>query len=75
VTRYLLLATALGYLAGALSVVAVAVHFGPDMLIQSGFKLAAMQATYAYDGRPVDALDERQVAAFIEQAPPKKGRK
>ena len=63
----------LAYSGGLISACVLALWAGPDALIQLGFKLHAAQQTYAYDGRPVLAVDEAQMVA--ELAKPTKGSK
>ncbi|MCC6767034.1 MAG: hypothetical protein IT293_20450, partial [Deltaproteobacteria bacterium] len=43
----------MAYLAGVGSVLAYAVHCGPDAIVQAGLKLGAVQTHYAWDARPM----------------------
>ena len=65
----------IAYLAGVVSVLAYAVHCGPDAIVQAGLKLGAVQTSYAWDARPALEVDEALVVAELNRPVQPKRRK
>lgn len=65
----------MAYLAGVGSVLAYAVHCGPDAIVQAGLKLGAVQTHYAWDARPMLEVDEAVVMAELAKPVQPKRRK
>ena len=65
----------MAYLAGVVSVLAYAVHCGPDAIVQAGLKLGAVQTHYAWDARPMLEVDEAVVMAELAKPVQPKRRK
>lgn len=65
----------IAYLAGVVSVLAYAVHCGPDAIVQAGLKLEAVQTSYAWDARPALEVDEQTMVAELAKPVPSKRRK
>ena len=70
---------AIAYLAGVVTVMALAYRSGPETIIQAGLKLQAAQQAYDWHAVPKEATEvsyeTRNLLAYEEPKPVKKGRK
>ena len=69
----------MAYLAGVVTVMALAYRSGPEAIIQTGLRLQAAQQAYDWHAVPKETVavsyDTRELLAYEAPKPVKKGRK